>query len=62
VHPKGEEFYQMKLYPLLPIVFITAYSFVAISIALDTPWTALTALIVMGIFMLIYFLSVKRKA
>jgi APA family basic amino acid/polyamine antiporter len=62
VHPKGEEFYQMKLYPLLPIVFIAAYSFVAISIALDTPWTALTALIVMGIFMLIYFLSVKRKA
>ena len=62
VHPKGEEFYQMKLYPLLPIVFITSYSFVAISIALDTPWTALTALIVMGIFMLIYFLSVKRKA
>jgi basic amino acid/polyamine antiporter, APA family len=62
VHPKGEEFYQMKLYPLLPIVFITAYSFVAISIALDTPWTALTALIVMGFFMLIYFLSVKRKA
>ncbi len=62
VHPKGEEFYQMKLYPLLPVVFICAYSFVAISIALDTPWTALTALIVMGIFMLIYFLSVKRKA
>ena len=62
VHPKGEEFYQMKLYPLLPIIFITAYSFVAISIALDTPWTALTALIVMGIFMLIYFLSVRRKA
>ena len=62
VHPKGEEFYRMKLYPLLPVVFIAAYSFVAISIALDTPWTALTALIVMGIFMLIYFLSAKRKA
>jgi APA family basic amino acid/polyamine antiporter len=62
VHPKGEEFYQMKLYPLLPIIFIAAYSFVAISIALDTPWTALTALIVMGIFMLIYFLSVRHKA
>ncbi|MEJ0083648.1 MAG: amino acid permease [Puia sp.] len=62
VHPNGEEFYQMKLYPLLPIVFIAAYSFVAISIALDTPWTALTALIVMGVFMLIYFLSVRRKA
>ncbi|HEY2648313.1 MAG TPA: APC family permease [Puia sp.] len=62
VHPKGEEFYRMKLYPLLPVIFITAYSFVAISIALDTPWTALTALIVMGFFILIYFLSAKRKA
>lgn len=62
VHPKDEEIYRMKLYPLLPVVFIAAYSFVAISIAFDTPWTALTALIVMGIFMLIYFLSVKRKA
>ena len=61
VHPNGEEFYQMKLYPLLPVVFIAAYSFVAINIALDTPSTALTALIVMGIFILIYFLSVKRK-
>jgi APA family basic amino acid/polyamine antiporter len=62
VHPKGEEFYGMKLYPLLPVIFIAAYSFVAISIAFDTPGTALTALIVMGIFMLIYFLSVRRKA
>jgi APA family basic amino acid/polyamine antiporter len=51
----------MKLFPLLPVVFIAAYSFVAISIALDTPWTALTALIVMSIFILIYFLGTKRK-
>jgi APA family basic amino acid/polyamine antiporter len=57
VHPEGEELYQMKLYPLLPVIFIAAYSFVAISIAIDTPWTALTALIVMGAFMIIYFIS-----
>jgi len=61
VHPEGAEFYQMKLYPLLPIIFIAAYTFVAISITLDTPWTALTALAVMGAFMLIYFLSRKPK-
>ena len=60
VHPEGMEFYQMKLYPLLPLVFIAAYVFVAISIALDTPWTALTALAVMGFFILIYFLSRKK--
>jgi APA family basic amino acid/polyamine antiporter len=60
VHPEGNEYYRMKLYPLLPLIFISAYAFVAISIALDTPWTALTALAVMGAFMLIYFLSQKR--
>lgn len=62
VHPEGKEFYQMKLFPLLPLIFIAAYSFVAVSIAIDTPWTALTALIVMGVFMAIYFISRKPKA
>jgi basic amino acid/polyamine antiporter, APA family len=59
VHPPGAEYYRMKLYPMLPVIFIAAYTFVAISIALDTPWTALTALGVMGAFMLIYLL--RRK-
>src|SRR5450631_3811746 len=62
VHPEGKEFYRMKLFPLLPILFISAYVFVAISIAVATPWTALTALAVMGLFMIIYFLSLKLKA
>jgi APA family basic amino acid/polyamine antiporter len=62
IRPEGKEIYQMKLYPVLPVIFISAYSFVAISIALDTPWTAITALVVMGVFMLIYFLSLRRKA
>jgi APA family basic amino acid/polyamine antiporter len=62
VHPGGAEFYKMKLYPLLPLIFIAAYTFVAISITLDTPWTAFKALVVMGAFMLIYFLSGKREA
>jgi APA family basic amino acid/polyamine antiporter len=61
VHPDGEELYTMKLFPLLPIIFISSYTFVAISIAIDTPWTALTALGVMGVFMLIYFLSPRRS-
>jgi APA family basic amino acid/polyamine antiporter len=60
VHPEGTELYQMKLYPFLPIVFISAYTFVAISIAVATPWTALTALAVMGVFMIIYFISRRR--
>ncbi len=59
VRPAGQELYRMKLFPLLPVIFIAAYSFVAVSIAIDTPWTALTALAVMGFFMMIYFLSRK---
>lgn len=61
VFPPGKEYYRMKLYPLLPVIFIAAYSFVAVSIAIDTPWTAITALLVMAVFMLIYFLS-RRPA
>jgi APA family basic amino acid/polyamine antiporter len=61
VRPAGEELYAMKLFPILPVIFISAYIFVAVSIAIDTPWTALTALGVMGIFMLIYFLSPHRR-
>jgi len=56
--------YTMKLYPLQPIIFIVAYIFVAISIAVDKPMTALTATAVLAAFMIIYFISValeKRK-
>lgn len=49
--------YTMKLYPLLPVVFIAAYIFVAISIALDKPNTALTALAVLAAFIILYFLT-----
>jgi APA family basic amino acid/polyamine antiporter len=57
VQPEGKEIYTMKLFPLLPVIFIAAYTFVAISIALDSPATALRALGVMGVFILIYFLN-----
>jgi APA family basic amino acid/polyamine antiporter len=64
VHPEGKEFYQMKLYPMLPVIFIAAYAFVAVIIFLNSPLTALTALAVMGFFMLVYFLTkgLKLKA
>jgi basic amino acid/polyamine antiporter, APA family len=61
VQPAGKEIYRMKLYPLLPIMFIASYAFVAVSIFLNSPGTALTALGVMGLFMVIYFLSLKAK-
>jgi APA family basic amino acid/polyamine antiporter len=62
VQPAGKEIYRMKLYPLLPIIFIASYAFVAVSIFLNSPATALTALGVMGFFMAIYFLNIKAKA
>jgi basic amino acid/polyamine antiporter, APA family len=62
VFPEGKEYYRMKLYPFLPVIFIAAYTFVAASIAIDTPWTAVTALAVMTGFMIIYFISRKPGA
>lgn len=56
--------YKMKLFPLLPLLFITAYVFVAISIALDyesNKHAALTGLAVMAVFTALYFLLAKLK-
>lgn len=47
--------YIMRFYPLQPLIFILAYSFVAVSIFIDKPKTALTGLGVLAVFMLLYF-------
>lgn len=50
--------FSMKLYPLMPVIFIIAYSFVAISIALDyrnNNYAALVGLGVLAFFMTLYF-------
>jgi APA family basic amino acid/polyamine antiporter len=54
--------YSMKLYPLLPIIFICAYVFVGLSIAIDQPMTALTGIIVLAAFMALYFITAKQRA
>lgn len=56
-HLDGTGIYKMKLYPLLPLIFIAAYSFVGISIAINTPYTALTGVLVLIAFMIIYFVT-----
>ena len=61
VQPAGGKIYRMKIYPLMPLVFISAYVFVAISILISQPATALTALGVLAFFMILYFLGAKRK-
>ena len=51
--------YKMKLFPLFPLIFIAAYTFVGISIAMDyknNDYAALTGLGVLAVFIAIYFL------
>lgn len=63
-HLDGTGIYKMKLYPLLPLVFILAYGFVAVSIALDyqnNNYAALIGLGVLAVFLAIYFLVRKKE-
>jgi APA family basic amino acid/polyamine antiporter len=61
-HLDGSGIYKMKLYPLLPLVFIAAYVFVGISIAFNTPDLALIGTAVFAAFLIIYFLVTKLKS
>ncbi len=60
-HLDGTGIYKMKLYPLLPLIFIAAYIFVGTSIAFNTPGLALIGTGVFLAFLLIYFLVTKMK-
>ena len=55
-HLDGTGIFKMKLYPILPIIFMAAYLFVGTSIAIQTPDVALVGLGVLAGFMVIYFL------
>lgn len=59
-HLDGTGIFAMKLYPLQPIIFILAYAFVGISIAIDNWKTAATGIGVLLLFIAIYFLTNKR--
>ena len=48
--------YTMKLFPLMPVIFIATYLFVGTSIALNTPKAAIISLIVFSIFFALYFI------
>jgi APA family basic amino acid/polyamine antiporter len=56
-HSPGGDTYRMRLYPLLPLLFIASYVFVAYSIAHDKPVTALTAVGVLAAFTALYFIA-----
>ena len=54
-HLNNSGIYIMKLYPLLPLIFITAYTFVAISLLITQTYLCLIGLAVLAGFIGIYF-------
>jgi len=60
-HLDGTGIYTMKLYPLMPVIFIAAYIFVAASIAVNTPKFALIGLGAIALFMIIYFATKSMR-
>lgn len=55
-HLNGTGIFSMKLYPLLPIIFIAAYSFVAISLLINETKLSLIGLGVLAGFIGLYFI------
>lgn len=60
-HLNGTGIYQMKLYPLLPIIFIAAYVFIAINLLVTQRDLSLIGLAVLTGFILLYFAVRKFK-
>ncbi|MEQ1676804.1 MAG: amino acid permease [Chitinophagaceae bacterium] len=58
----GTGIYKMKLFPLMPLIFIAAYLFVGTSIAIADPKAALIGIGVLAAFILIYFLFNHNRA
>jgi len=61
-HLNGTGIYSMKLYPLLPLIFMTAYSFVAISLLINQTKISLIGLGVLAGFIVLYFLVKRFKS
>ena len=60
-HLDGTGIYKMKLFPLMPLIFMAAYLFVGTSIAIADPNAAITGLAVLAVFVLIYFIAKRKK-
>lgn len=55
-HLTTGQIYKMKLYPLMPLVFIATYLLIGTSIAIDTPKAAGVSLLIFSIFFILYYL------
>ena len=53
--------YKMKLFPLMPLIFMAAYLFVGISITIADPMAALTGMVLLAVFTTLYFLFHQKK-
>jgi APA family basic amino acid/polyamine antiporter len=60
-HLDGKQIYKMKLYPMMPVIFILTYLFVGISIALDTPDAAWVSLSIFTGFLILYFVLNRNR-
>ncbi len=58
-HLDGTGIYSMKLFPLLPVIFILTYLFVGTVIAITDPMYAVIGISVFIAFLLIYFIAKK---
>jgi APA family basic amino acid/polyamine antiporter len=55
-HLDQSRIYKMKLYPLMPLVFILTYLLVGVSIAIETPKAAWVSTLVFASFFVLYFI------
>jgi APA family basic amino acid/polyamine antiporter len=60
-HLDKSQIYTMRFFPLMPIVFISAYLFVAISITIDKPQTALIGTAVLAAFLALFFVTKRSR-
>lgn len=60
-HLDDKGIYKIKLYPLLPLIFIAAYLFVGVSIVFNTPDLALVGTIVFIGFLILYFAVTRLR-
>ncbi len=60
-HLDGTGIYKMKLYPILPLIFIAAYIFVGISIWIHTPNLAWTGISVLESFLILNFIITRGE-
>ncbi|SFP91219.1 APC family permease [Parafilimonas terrae] len=59
-HLDNTGIYKMRLYPVLPVIFILAYIFVGTVIAITNPEYAVTGISVLTVFIILYFIFRKK--